>query len=151
MPTLNGVFRLGRDAEVRYLPDGTPVATLSVAYNYGKKDGENHRPSQWVEAGLWGDRAEKLAPYLLKGSALELVLEDVHLQEFTRRDSTTGIKFVGRVLRLDFVGGRSDREDGARAAPPQRQAPPTAAARPAPSKPAAAGSGFDDMEDDIPF
>ena len=53
---------LGKDAEVRYLPDGTAVASFSVADSQGKD-----KPTIWWNASLFGKRAESLAPYLVKG------------------------------------------------------------------------------------
>ena len=46
MATLIGLFILGRDAEVRRTSGGDPVATLSLAYNYGRKGADNKRPTQ---------------------------------------------------------------------------------------------------------
>lgn len=150
MAHLIGVFRLGRDAEIRYLPGGEAVANLSLAFNFGKKDTSGHRPSQWIDAGLWGERAEKLSQYLLKGTAIYAVLEDPHIEVFKRRDGSEGAKLVARVQVLEFVGGREGRGEDERAPEPRPQAP---ASRPAPpARPATtAASGFEDMDDDIPF
>lgn len=139
-----GVFRLGRDAEVRYLPDGTPVATLSLATNYGRKDEDGKRPTQWIDAGLWGERANKLAPMLERGRAVFVVLEDIHMETWTKQDGTTGHKLVARVGNIELVGSRPDSEGD------DKPATNTPAARsPAPRKPSAEARGFDD--DDIPF
>ena len=54
---LTGLCRLGRDAELRYMPDGTAVLGLAIAYNYGKKDEQGKRATQWVDASLFGDRS----------------------------------------------------------------------------------------------
>ena len=51
---LHGLCRLGRDAELRYLTDGTPVLGMALAYNYGKKDDQGNRPTQWIDASLFG-------------------------------------------------------------------------------------------------
>jgi len=53
---------LGKDAETRYLGDGTPVASFSVADSQGKD-----KPTIWWSCSLFGKRAESLAPYLVKG------------------------------------------------------------------------------------
>lgn len=148
---LIGLCRLGRDAELRYSNDGTPVASLAGAWNFGKKDSEGRQPSQWGEFALWGERAEKLAPYLLKGQQVYLIAGDAHVETFEKRDGGQGVKLVGRVESLEF-GERPKGADGA-AAPRQASAP---APRPAPRPSAApaakpAPSGFDDMDDDIPF
>lgn len=56
--------RLGRDGELKYLTDGTPRVTFSVATDYGR--GED-RKTEWSDCVLWGDQAEKLSQYLTKG------------------------------------------------------------------------------------
>ena len=139
---LTGLAVIGRDAEVRFLPDGKAVANLALATNYGKKDGEGHRPTQWVDASLWGDRAEKLAQYLLKGTKVVVVLEEPHIETYEKGGKTVP-KLVARVSSIEFAG--SPAQSGQT---PPRQAP-APAQRPAPARPAS--NGFDDMDDDIPF
>lgn len=58
---LHGLCRLGRDADLRYLPDGTPVLGMALAYNHGKKDEKGNRAAQWVDASLFGERAKAIA------------------------------------------------------------------------------------------
>ena len=141
-----GVFRIGADAELRYVPSGEAVINLSLAFNYGKKNSENKRPTTWIDAGLWGDRAASLAQHLTKGRSIFAVLEDLHIETYNKRDGTQGSKLVARIGRIDFISGLGDRQEGAAPGPAPAQAP---APRPA-TKPAG-GSGFDDMDDDIPF
>lgn len=136
---LTGLARLGADADVRYTPGGDPVANLSLAWNYGRKDGDGKRPSQWISASLWGDRATALQQYLTKGTALDVVLEDVHVETFERREGGQGSKLVGRIVLLEFSGRPAE-------SPSRPEAKPAAA--PARSAPA---QGFADFEDDIPF
>lgn len=151
MPIMSGNFRLGRDGETRYLPSGEPVMNLSVAYDYGTKDqGTGHRPSQWIDAALWGKRAASLESYLRKGMTVFLVLEDVHMQSFKKADGTPKDKMVGRVAMLEFVSG-TDRDGERQEAPAPRPAAPASRTPPAPRQAAVGGSGFDDMDDDIPF
>jgi single-strand DNA-binding protein len=134
---LTGVCRLGRDVEVRKTPNGDAVANLSLAYNYGKKDEEGNRPTTWIDASLWGERANKLAPYLKKGQQVCVVLEDVAIHVYDKSDGSKGHTLRARVSSLEFVGSVGDRQ------------------RTEPAKPAApakvAGGKFDDFEDDIPF
>jgi single-strand DNA-binding protein len=137
---LVGIARLGRDAELRTAGNGETVANLNVAFNYGRPDSEGKKPTQWCELALWGRRAEALAPHLLKGTVLSLNCDDVHIEEFRKRDGTTGSKLSGRVISLEFAGSSKPREYGDK--PPQSQ---PRAAQPK------AESGFDDMDDDIPF
>ena len=142
MAKLFGLARLGRDAEIRHTASGEAVASLSLAFTYGKKGEDGKRPTQWVDGALWGKRAEALAPYLLKGGLIVVTLDDVHIDTFRKSDGTDGVKLAGRVSDVELAGG-NDR--AAAPAPAPRPAP-----RPAPPS-ARSGSGFDDMADDIPF
>ncbi|MEY4345278.1 MAG: hypothetical protein RL032_1110 [Pseudomonadota bacterium] len=137
-----GVARIGRDVEVRFTAQGEAVASLSLAFSYGRKGQDGKQPTQWVDAALWGKRAEALAPYLAKGHQIGVTLEDVHIETYTGKNGE-GHKLVARVLDVQLIGGQA------------AVAASAATARPAPiaeaAQPALAGSGFDDMDDDIPF
>jgi len=135
----NGLARIGRDVELRHTPNGEAVANLSLAFTYGKRGADGKRPTQWVEAALWGKRAESLAPYLLKGQQVVAHLEDVSIQTFRKQDGTDGVKLAARIGDLELIAGQGEA---------QQQAPaPTRA----PALRPAAPSGFDDMADDIPW
>lgn len=158
MAQLNGLYRLGRDGEPRYTPDGDLVINLALAYNYGRKGVDGNRPTQWVDASLWGKLAEALAPYLLKGTQLYASLSDVHIETYQKTGGGEGVRLTGRVVEIELAGGRRDdsqqqqpqqqRQQGASSADyqkatgggTQRQAPQQ---RPTPD--------FSDMDDDIPF
>jgi single-strand DNA-binding protein len=135
----NGLARIGKDAEVRYTPGGAAVANVSLAFTYGKKGDDGKRPTQWVDASLWGQRAESLAPYIKKGGQIVAYLEDVSIQTFTKGDGTQATKMVARLVDLEFVAGGEQASSQ-----PKPQPRPQAA-------PQSHGSGFDDMDDDIPF
>lgn len=137
MPNLFGLARLGRNAELRSTGQGEQVASLSLAFSYGRKGTDGKRPTQWVDGALWGKHAEAMAPYLLKGTAVAVTLEDVHVETFRKSDGTDGVKLAGRVSKIELAGS-GERPD----APP----PP-----PPPPPPAQPSSGFEDMSDDIPF
>jgi len=106
---LIGIARLGRDAEVKYTPGGKAVANLALAYSYGNKDGNGHKPSQWVDASLWGDQAERMGKYLLKGTVLHVVCRDVHVETFEGKNGT-GHKLVGIISDIEFVPKQRDSE-----------------------------------------
>ena len=145
-------MRLGRDAEARYLPDGQPIVTLSLAFNHGKKDDSGNRATQWVEGKFWGEYAAKAAPNMRKGMLLHMVLEDMHIEEFKKRDGTPAFKQVARVHTFDYTGPRGDGQQAAPAAAsnqnfPQGGAPAGAKPRPAPPP----SNRFEDDDDSIPF
>jgi len=135
----NGLARIGRDAEIRYTPGGAAVANVSLAFTYGKKGDDGKRPTQWVDASLWGQRVESLAPYLTKGKQIVAYLEDVHIQTYTKGDGTQDSKMAARIADLEFVAGGEQAESQ-----PRQQPKPQAA-------PQSQGSGFDDFDSDIPF
>lgn len=131
---LIGIARLGRDAEIRHTASGKQVASLALAYDYGMKDENGKKPTQWVSASLWGDQAGRLQQYLTKGTALLVTLRDVHIEP---GNGDYGPKLVGTVADVEFV--------------PKQRDSNTAPANPAPRKPTPApkSASFDD--DDIPF
>ena len=140
MSKMFGLARLGRDAEIRTTSQGESVATLALAFSYGRKGGDGKRPTQWVDAALWGKRAEALAPYLLKGGLVSVSLEDVHIETFDGKNGP-GHKLAARVVDVELASPKQPS-----AAPAPRQAP---APRPAPAP--AGGHGFEEMDSDIPF
>lgn len=134
-----GLARIGCDAELRRTGSGDAVASLSLAFSYGRKGEDGKRPTQWIDASLWGKRAEALAPYLLKGGLVSVTLDEVHIETYEGR-SGEGHKLVGKVLDIELAGG------GERQAAPRAPAPP-----PKRAPTGSIGSGFDDMDSDIPF
>lgn len=145
-----GLARLGRDAELRFTNSQEPVATLSLAFSYGRKGEDGKRPTQWVKASFWGKRAESLAPYLLKGGLVAITLEDVHIETFEGTNGP-GHNLVGKVLDIELAGGnerQGEAQQPRQAAPRQAQAPRSAEPQRQAPQPS---SGFEDMDDDIPF
>lgn len=156
MAQLIGLATIGRDAELRYLHNGDAVTNLSLAFNYGRKGEDGRRPTQWVDAALFGKRAESLANYLLKGQRIAVTIDDIHIETYQTRDGGQGSKLAGSISNIEFAGSPQQSEQQAprqaqsqRQAPQQRQAAPQRQA-PAPQQ-AQVGSGFSDMEDDVPF
>lgn len=133
----HGICRVGKDAEVRFTPGGAAVANVSLAFTYGKKGDDGKRPTQWVDASLWGQRVESLAPYLTKGKQIVAYLEDVHIQTYTKGDGTQASKMAARIADLEFVAGGE-----------QSESQPKPQPKPAPAQ---ADSGFDDFDSDVPF
>jgi single-strand DNA-binding protein len=139
------VGNLGRDPELRYTPNGKPVTEFSVAVNQSTK---NQQSGEWVEAtdwfrvSVWGDRAERAAEQLRKGSRV-LVDGRFRTREYETKDGRKGVSLE---VSADSVIGLDKREagdgSGAFAGAPGSAGPP--AGRP--------GGGFDDTEiDELPF
>ena len=63
------VGNLGRDPEMRYTPQGTPVTSMSVATSrrYNTADGQQKQETIWFRVSVWGKQAETVNQYLTKG------------------------------------------------------------------------------------
>lgn len=62
---------LGADAELRETQNGQPVLTLRLATSETRGSGQDRKElTEWHRCSLWGDRAAKLAPYMVKGERL---------------------------------------------------------------------------------
>uniref|UniRef100_UPI0023B00EF7 single-stranded DNA-binding protein n=1 Tax=Limnobacter olei TaxID=3031298 RepID=UPI0023B00EF7 len=105
-----------------------------------KKKDDGFFPSQFLEAGLWGKRAESLEEHLKKGIKLFLVIEDVHIETFEKSDQSKGFKLTGRIGALEFVGGGDNSQDESKPS-----------GRPTNSRSRKAQQSVADMDDDIPF
>lgn len=128
---------LGKDAEIRYLADGTPILSFSVADSQGKE-----KPTIWWSAQLFGKRAEALAQYLTKGQSVT-VSGNVTQREYNDKDGNKRTAMDVRVNDIALQGGKRDE------AP--RQAAPAAERKASTNVGRAAVGGFADMDDDIPF
>lgn len=99
--------RVGRDAELRFTPIGEPVLGFSLATDRGWGDNKH---TVWFNCSLWGERAEKLAPYIKKGTAL-LVEGEVAARAYLDRDTgeaRASLDLRARTVR--FLGGRGERD-----------------------------------------
>ncbi|HXI46476.1 MAG TPA: single-stranded DNA-binding protein [Candidatus Acidoferrales bacterium] len=140
------VGNLGRDPELRYTPNGRPVTEFSVAVNQSTK---NQQTNEWVEAtdwfrvSVWGDRAERAAENLRKGTRV-LVDGRFRTREYETKDGRKGLSLeitADTVLSLDRREGAEGTFSGAPGGAP--------AGGPGPSGPR---GGQDDTEiDELPF
>jgi len=105
------VGNLGRDPELRYTPQGSPVATLSVATNRKRKDGDDS--VCWFKVTVWGSQAEACNVYLSKGR--QVLIEGELTPDpatgapriWTRSDGTPGASFEVTASIVKFLqGGR---------------------------------------------
>ena len=157
MASVNKVILMGncgRDPEVRYLPSGQAVANVSIATSTKRKDknsGETVEDTQWHRITFYDRLAEIAGEYVKKGRPIYV---EGRLKYGSYTDKTTGVeKNTVDIIatELQLLGGREGMggptEDGGSRAPARSAAP----AASAPRASAPAKSGFDDMDDDIPF
>ena len=104
------IGNLGKDPEVKYTPQGTPVAKLTLATNerFKDKSGEWQDRTEWHNVVLWQRLAEIAGEYLKKGSK---VYVEGRLQTRSWDDKQTNQKkYMTEVVANDIVllGGRGE-------------------------------------------
>lgn len=132
------VGNLGRDPELRYTPQGTPVCSFSMATNERRKDkaGEMQDQTTWFRVTLWGRQAETASQYLTKGRPV-YIEGRLRVEEWTDRDGKPRHTLEVHATDMQFIGGGRNEE------PPMER-----------ERAAAAGAPTDQpdiADDDIPF
>ena len=172
------VGNLGRDPESRTFPSGDQVCNVTIATTDKWKDkqsGEMREATEWHRVTFNGRLAEIAAQYLRKGSQV-YVEGSLRTRKWTDQ---AGVEKYSTDIRADSMqklgsrqgmggpqgggddgydqGGQGGYDNAPRRAPAPAPAyaprPPAAAPRQpqAPAQAPRASSGFDDMDDDIPF
>lgn len=171
MASINKVIligNLGRDPEVRYTPSGAAVCNVTLATSRNWKDktsGEKVEETEWHRVVFYDRLAEIAGEYLKKGRSVyvEGRLKTRKWQDKEGKDNYTTEVVADNMQMLggregmgggdEGGGSRSYGRDGGdgneRSARPAAQRP--AASKPAPAPAGRSSSGFDDMDDDIPF
>lgn len=167
MSSVNKVIILGnvgRDPEMRYLASGMAACSISIATSSKRKDkqsGEYVEDTQWHRVQFFDRLAEVVGEYVTRGSAI-YVEGRLRYGKFTNKDGVEQNSTDIIASEMQLLGGRDRGGEGQQQAP-QRQAAPAPQRQPAEGRaagqgttpprqaPARASSGFEDMDDDIPF
>ena len=106
---------LGRDPEMRYTQDGTPVTNFSVATSrkWTRPDGTQMDETIWFRVSAWRRLAETCNEYLKKGRPILVegrlqADENGNPRTFTRNDGSPGASFEITAQTVKFLGGRGD-------------------------------------------
>jgi single-strand DNA-binding protein len=170
MASVNKVIligNLGKDPEVRYSPNGNAMCnlTLATSRNWKSKDtGEKMEETEWHRVVLYDRLAEIAGEYLKKGRPvyIEGRLKTRKWQDKDGADRYT-TEIVGDSMQLlgsregtGGPGGGGASDEGTPSGYGERPAPASrplaaAGAKPAAKPAAKSATGFDNMDDDIPF
>ena len=163
------VGNLGADPETRYMPSGEAVTNIRVATTDKWKDkqsGEMKEATEWHRIAFFGRLAEIAGEYLKKGSQVYVEgrlrtrkwQDKDGVEKYTTEIRADQMQMLGKREGMGGPSGMDDDAGGGYDSAPRRSAPPArapaaggggaGAGRAPASKPA---SGFDDMDDDIPF
>lgn len=143
MASLNKVMligRIGRDPETRYSSSGDAITniTLAVDDSYKNKSGEKVEKCEWVNITFYRKLAEISGEYLKKGSLI-YVSGKMETRKYTDK---AGIeKYATSIIASDMkmLGTKPSGSAYSGNDAPER------------SSQQSTGTGFDDMDDDIPF
>lgn len=134
----NFIGRLGRDPETRYLTNGDAVTniTLAVDESYKDKSGNKVDKCEWINVTFYRKLAEIVGQYLTKGSLIYVsgkmqtrkLTDKNGIERYTTEIIASDMKMLSSKQNAnnkesDLTQQRSDNTD----------------------------TGFDDMDDDIPF
>jgi len=141
------VGNLGKDPEVRYMPNGNAIANITLATTESWKDkqsGEQQEKTEWHRIVMFRRLGEIAGEYLKKGSQVYI---EGKLQTRKWQDNSGNDRYTTEIVASDMqmLGGRSG---GGSAEFSSNSA--SAQAAPAQSAPAPAAAGGD-FDDDIPF
>ncbi len=162
------VGNLGRDPEVRYMPNGEAVCNFSIATTDSWKDkaGAKQEKTEWHNIVMYRKLAEIAGEYLKKGRP---VYVEGRLQTRKWQTKEGQDRYTTEIIadQMQMLGGREGGtsydggmdqssgggDDSYNQVPAKQSSAPARQTAPVESspKPANSGSGFDDFEDDIPF
>jgi single-strand DNA-binding protein len=158
MPSVNKVIlvgNLGRDPETRVFPDGGTICNVTIATSRQWKDktsGEKQEETEWHRVVFRDRLAEIAGEYLRKGRSV-YVEGRLKTRKYNDKDGVE--KYATEVVatEMQLLGSREGMGDGESrggggSAPASRPAAAGGGGKPAPQK---SSTGFDDMDDDIPF
>jgi single-strand DNA-binding protein len=158
MASVNKVIligNLGRDPEVRYTPSGAAICNVTIATSRqwkAKDSGEKMEETEWHRVVFYDRLAEIAGEYLKKGRP---VYVEGRLKTRKWQDKDGVEKYTTEIIAEQMqllgsregMGGGADEGGGGASRPAPAQRP--AAGRPAPAS--KSSTGFEDMDDDIPF
>lgn len=127
MISITPVGRLTKDADLKYLDDGTPVARFTLACKRKRPDKEGNDRTSFVQCVLWGKRGEAFAKYTRKG-ALVLVDGELTNRNYDDQQGVTHYITEVNVEHFEFLESKRtvqnrERQDDRSTALPQDEPP----------------------------
>jgi len=163
MASVNKVIligNLGRDPEVRYTPNGNAICNVTIATSRQWKDktsGDKMEETEWHRVVFYDRLAEIAGEYLKKGRP---VYVEGRLKTRKWQDKDGVDKYTTEIIAFEMqmlgsregMGGADEGGGGGSRGADRSEERSAPASRPAAGKPASkSATGFDDMDDDIPF
>jgi len=97
------VGHVGRDAEMRYTPEGKPVTSFSVAVSEPRGE---ETLTQWFEVTTWENLAEKCNEFVTKGMQV-MIKGRVYLDKWTGNDNISRSRLSVTASKVLFLSSKS--------------------------------------------
>lgn len=115
MASLNKIMLIGNvgaDPELRYTPNGAPVAEFTMAVNrrYTTGDGEQKEETEWFRIVTWNKNAENVNQYLTKGQKV-YVEGRFQSREYVGQDGNQRRAYEVVANMVTFLSGALERRD----------------------------------------
>lgn len=112
-----GIGNLGKDPEMRFMPDGKAVCNFSIAISerYKDKSGESKEVTEWVNVAFFGKLAEIAGEYLKKGS--KVYIEGKMKTEKYSKDGVD--RYTTKIIgdKMEMLSGKTETESKPKAPP----------------------------------
>ena len=108
---VNGVVRLTRDVELRYLPSGSAIAKLGLVCSkkYKSATGEQKEDTTFIDSVLFGKSAEIANQYLKKGSKIYIDGE-LKFESWTAQNGETRSKNSINIESFEMLDSKQDNQ-----------------------------------------
>lgn len=118
------VGNVGRDPELKYLPNGVPVCNFTVAVNERWGSGEDRQErTTWFRVAAWRGLAETVSQYLSKGRQV-MVVGTVQASAYTDKDGNAQASLELTAREIKFLGSREGGNGAAETAATEDEAVP---------------------------
>ena len=105
--TISILGNTGRDVELRYTPQGTPVANFSIASNTVRNTANGkQKKTDWYNVSAFGKQGETLARYVSKGDQI-LIRGKLTFNPWLDREGNARVSADVILQDFEFAGGNS--------------------------------------------
>lgn len=144
------IGNLGRDPEVRYMPNGDAVCNFSIATtdSWKDKNGQKQERTEWHNIVIYRRLAEVAGEYLKKGRSV-YIEGRIQSRKYTGKDGVERTAYEIIADQMQMLGGRDSGGGGSYQQQPEEHTPPAPPAPP--TRPQQPQQPAPQPEDDIPF
>lgn len=116
---VNGVFRLSKEVELKYLPSGSALAKLSLVNSskFKTQSGETKEETCFIDGSVFGKLAEVANQYLQKGSKI-WIDADLKQESWTAQDGSNKTRHTLKINSFEMLDSKKDGQAQPKQEPP---------------------------------